>query len=521
MPNIPTFGDQEVNVRPSGAAQISPSAMAAPGAAAARVGDEQTDLMTSFLARRTEAVRASDAAHLTAQASETLGNLQHKWSLVPNRDVAQAGFDADQATARQQLLSGITDPYVQSHVAQSFDGEVISRRYDTANAAFGLESQTRNAQRIADNNMRANAAATATNDALRAKMTDDGIGAIKGDVAAGWLNPVDGENQIIQFRSQIQDVKARGIKDVALETKNSDVARTAAHALDDPNNFPGLLPERREILQGQLLREADSIDTRNASRQQHLDIMADKALRQSQAHNEATLLAGVLDGKSISDSDIAHLADTQQITAGGVEALHTAKIRAENGNDNPTTTLHLWHGIDTKQVSSGDIYDALNKGDISKTTSVAMMRAADSNAKKQDDQVVRASFGQLKTVLHGGAIEQGIIPDKSPEAALWAQAQGEWARRVTVGGENPKSVLPDMLQRYSHDTAAPTWLDQPKLGVVQSSQDLTGVIAKTGHAFKAGKISQGDYTAQLQLLSKYKQFYGLQAPKPKPAGAKP
>ena len=518
MPTIPTF-ENDVTVRPGGAAQASPSAMAAPGEAAARAGAEVSDVMAQFQQRYADAARAADAAHVTASASETLGNLQHKWSLVPNRDQAQAGFDQDAATVRKQLLDGISDPLVQAHVAQSFDGEMISRRYDTANAAFRLESGTRVAQLDADNNSAANAAAGATNDLLRAKLVDDRISAIKGAVAAGWIQPVEGEQMQIGFRSQVQEVQARNLTNKAIDAQDGDMAHAVAARLDDPNEFPGLLPERREILQQKLENLAIRLDSRAIAQQAHQDSVADRNLRRAQGHNEALLLASVNAGHPLSDSDIEHLADTQQISAAGVEALHTARTRAEDGHDSPDATLRLWHAINTKQAASGDVFDALHNGEISISTSVTMMRALDSNTSKQSKGDETSAFAQLKTVLHGGAIEQGIIPDKSPEAALWAQAQGEWHNRVTIGGESPFAVRDDMLKRYGSNTAAPTWLAQPKLGMVQSAQDLQGVIVKTGQALKDGKISQGDYQAQLKLLSQYKAFYGLQAaqkPAPKP-----
>jgi hypothetical protein len=256
------------------------------------------------------------------------------------------------------------------------------------------------------------------------------------------------------------------------------------------------------------------------ARQAHQDAVSDRNLRRVQAVNEAKLLGAVGAGQPLSNSDIQHLADTQQISAGGVQALTAAIVRGENGVDKAEPTLRLWHAIGTKQATSDMVFDALKSGDISRNTSVQMMKSMDAKSSKQNDQVVRGAFNQLKSALRGGAIEQGIIPNKSPEASAWAQAQGEWTQRVTIGGENAVAVKDDMLKRYSHDTASPTWLPQPRLGLVQSPQDLKDVAARTGAAFKAGKISQSDYQTQLRLLSQYKQFYPIQTAKPA-TGAKP
>lgn len=521
MPNIPTFDDQ-VNVRPGGAASISPGAMAAPGLALARGAEEVGDSMAAFTERYNNARRQADAAHLTAQGSMILQDLQHQMSLVPDRAKAQAGFDSGAAAARAKLVDGIDDPFVQAHVAAQFDGEALTRRYDAANSAFRLESSSRRGQLDTDLNNLANGAAGASNPALVAKLTDNGLAAIKGATEAGWLDPETGDRAAITFKSQIQEVQARRLTNQVIDAQDGAGAHALAARLNDPEEFKGLLPEHREILQQRLENLGYRLDTRAAARLAHQDAVAERNLHQAQGHNEAVLLAGIAGGKQLPASDIQHLADTQQISAGGVEALTAANNRQENGIDDPDTALRLWHAAGQKSLTSDMIFDAMHAKQISRNTSVQLMRTMDKTSAQQDSAVEKQNFAQLKTALHGGAIEQGIIPNKSPIAALWTQAQGEWSNRVTLGGENPQAVLKDMLPRYAHDTASPTWLPQPRLGLVQSPQDLAAVTAKTGAAFKAGKIDQAQFSQELKLLSQYKQFYPLAAPKQKPApGAQP
>lgn len=511
MPQIPRF-DNDVNLRPGGAAQVSPGAMAAVGHALSQVGDEQTQIMTEFLARRTEAKRSADAAHVTAAASGNLDTIQHQWSTVADRDQAEMGFDKDATAMRERVLGGIEDPYVRSHVSQRLDSEIAARRHDTTNAAFRMESSARRGQMDTDLNTLATSAAGASNDALRAKLTDDGVASIKGAVAGGWLDPEVGDKLTLSFKSQVQEVQARKLMNAAIDDENGEAAHDVSARLGDPAQFPGLLPERREILQGRLESLGYRLDQRAAARVAHNDAAADRNLRKAQGHNEAVLLAGIADGKAVSAADIQHMADTQQISAGGVEALTSANVRAENGVDKPDATLRLWHAINTKQATSEMIFDGLHNGDISRNTSVTMMRSLDAGAHKQEDAVARGAFNQVKTALNGGAIDGGIIKDATPKA-MWAQAQNEWNQRVKIGGESPLTVKDDILKRYAADAAVPTWLSQPQLGVVRSPQDLAAVAAKTGAAFKAGTINQAQYGEQLRLLSQYKNFYPVQAPK--------
>jgi hypothetical protein len=532
MPNIPQFDNTASTLHPGGAAQISPAAMAkageaaaAQGEAVARGGEQFSAAMDEFNQKYVGAAESADASHITAQASEALGNLQHKWSLTPNRADAQAGFDTDVAAARKQIVGSISDPIVQARVSTQFDQEVASRRGDTAAAAFRLESSTRRGQLDTDLNTLANSAAGASNPVLQAQLANNATTAISTAKEAGWLDPETADKLDLSFKSQVQEVKARSLMNAAIDKQDGTEAHALAAQLSDPGQFPGLLPERREVLQTRLENLGYRLDTRAASKLAHQDSVAERSLHQAQGHNEATLLAGIDGGKSdLSDSDIQHLADTQQISAGGVEALHAAKVRQENGIDDPKATLGLWHAIGTKQATSGMIYDAMGSGAISRNTATTMMRSLDAGANKQQDQVTRGNYEQLKTALHGGAVEQGIIPDKSPAAAVWAQAQGEWNRRVKLNGESPTTVLPDMLSRYGQGTATPTYLDQPKLGMVQSAADIAAVAKKTGDALKAGKISPSDFNSQLQLLSRYKQFYGspaVKAPARPPSGATP
>lgn len=518
MPTIPRF-DNDANLRPGGAAQVSPGAMAAVGNALSRVGDEQTEVMTQFLARRTEARRSADAAHVKAEASGALDTIQHQWSLVPDRDQAQAGFDKDAAALRDKVLGGISDPYVQSHVSQSLDSEIAVRRHDTTNTAFGRESSAYRGKMDTDVAGLAESAANASNDLLRAKLTDDGIAIIKSAVAGGWLAPEAGDKAILKFKSDVPEVQARKLMNAAIDSEDGEAAHAVAARLSDPEDFKGLLPERREILQGRLESLGYRLDQRAAARVAHADSVADRNLRKAQGHNEAMLLAGIADGKPVSAAQIQHMADTQQISAGGVEALTAANVRAENGVDKADPTLQLWHGIGTGQVTSGMIFDAMHRGDVSRNTANTMMRALDRDANKQESAVERGAFNTVKTALNGGAIEQGFIKDATPKA-MWAQAQNEWNSRVKIGGENPLQVKDDILKRYSADAAVPTWLPQPQLGVVKSRADLEKVTAQTGAAFKAGTIDQARYAAQLQLLSQYKSYFPAPAA-PKQQGAKP
>jgi hypothetical protein len=511
MPAVPRF-DVSVGLRPGGASQASPQAMGVVGDAVRRVGEQQADIMTEFLQRRAEARRVADESHYVIQGGALIDGIAQQQSLVPDRDQALAGFDAAAGAARDKLLSGIDDFMVQSRVAAALDSHIAARRWETGRAAFGQESADNRGRLDTDLATLRSSALSAKSDYERDAIISQAERSVNAMSAAGWLNREEAADKVINFRSGIQEDQARKLLNHALDSGNSEIAMQAAHALDNPSNFPGLLPQRREMMQKRLIDEASHIDTRNATLLAHQDAVADRNLKRMQGRNEASLLANIASGQVVTPSSILRLADTQQISAGGVEALIAANARAENGVDKSDPTLRLWHAIDTKQATSGMIFDALHRGDISRNTSVTMMRALDAGVNKQEDAVARGAFNTVKTALNGGAIEQGIIKDATPKA-MWAQAQNEWTQRVRIGGENPLVVKDDILKRYAGDAAVPTWLAQPQLGVVRSFQDLAAVAAKTGAAFKAGTINQAEYDAQLRLLSQYKTYYPAQSVK--------
>lgn len=209
--------------------------------------------------------------------------------------------------------------------------------------------------------------------------------------------------------------------------------------------------------------------------------------------------------------------------------LETKQINAVN--DDPARTAWMWHGIDTGQVAPQDILDATRNGYFTSGTASEMMKAIDNGPKRT--AVEKDSFDVLKTALSGGAIDQGAISifpqaEQAKAKQNWAEAQGEWSRRV-LSGEDPRVVLNDMVPRYAPAIQHPTWLAPLQFGMVHSLPDVNKIAVATYQARQTNKIDQATYDKQVALLNQYKIFYGLQdrqikahqtatgkPPKPKP-----
>lgn len=510
MPNIPDF---QAEFQPGGerTPQMDPSTAAAPGAALARGAGEIGDVTSEFESRYIEARRASDAANVMSKATAQLGDMRFRYGKIADRQQALAGFDQEAAAYQKQNIDSIGDPFVKAMVAPAFANEAAHWRIDAGEQAFGLEASARKGQLDDQLTNYSNAAAAATSPETQATVFDNATAAIHGAVAGGWLLPEEGEQKVIGFKSMAQEVQAKRIVAQALDKQDPAQMRALAQTLNDPASFPGLNQETKAGLADHVERMSSALDYRVMAQQQHADAMGERALARAQAHNEAVLLGGIQNGQSISPAQLQGMADSGQVSAGGVEAITAARDRRLKGDDNPLVVAHLWHAIDTNNAKLDDIYGAAGNGDVSGTTMSGMVRAFDAKNSKAQSAAEKGAFGQLKTILGGGAIDSGNLDvfgaGKEQRAALWAQAQGEWHDRVSVQGQDPSAVLSDMAPRYAKNIPAPVWLPAPKLGAVTDVTSLNAIGKQTFQLHQQKKIDDATYQGQVALLNKYRNYY--------------
>ena len=509
MPLMPEF-ENDVAVQPVQMPTANPEPFMAPGRALAQGAGALSDQMAEFNQKYVEAKRAMAASQTVVGLGKQLNDLQHKWSLVPDRQQAIAGYQNEVAQLQKSSVDTIQDPFVRAHVTEQFGSEAIAREDEVGKQSFGLESSKHRGDLDQNLLTLSTQAAQAPNEHARAIIADNASAAIGGAVAGGWISPEEGSEHGIRFKSDVLAVNARDDINNAIDKQDPDAMYRMAQKLGDPANYPGMLQDTREALRGHAETMAYRLQMRSAQREAHNDAMAERGLHQAQAHNEAVLLAHVNAGATMSDSDIEAMADKGQITAGGVEALHTARDRAEEGHDDPSASIPLWHAVNQNNIDASDVYKVFQAGKLSKTTATDMVKALDAKGDKGDNAGSKANYGVLKTALSGGAVEQGLLGKDPTVVQNWAAAQGEWNRRVTIGGEDSQAVLSDMVPRYSSAFMRPTWLPPTKFGPVNSTKDVMARAGQLAGALKSKAISQSDFEAQASILTDYRNFYTLE-----------
>lgn len=514
MPVIPTFETQGTPQIGARVAEVSPTAASATGAALAEGGGQIENLGRQFEQRYADARRQAQAADAVAGASQQLGDLQFKYSKIPDRQAAYAGFQQDAKALRDTTLAGISDPLVRAHVQDRLDQESVIRGLDTQNAAFQLESSARRGDLDTRLNQYAQSAATTTNPLLKAKLTDDATADIGGAVAAGWLHPEEGAQHKIQFTSRVQQIAAEQDRNAAHAEEDPQAAAAFATRINDPASYPGLLPQVREQLGNRAISMAQTLTMRSIQTQMRADAQAERDLRRGQAATETALLAKVYSGQAPDLGSLVDLAQRQQISPGGLEAVHSAMNQAQAGRDDPRTALGLFGQLDKGTLQQQDIYDALPR--LSKNTAVDLMRALASRSREESSAVERADFATVKTALSGAAVEQGGFafdkaPEKQAQAQLWTGAQAEWTKRVRLGGEDSGAVRDDIIQRYTPAVTQAAALPKPRLGAVASAADVTAISQRTVDAFSAGQLSPEQFADEKALLVRYGALYAQQA----------
>lgn len=508
MPLMPDL-ENEVAVRPEQTPLANPGAFGRPGEALAAGAGQLSDEMAQFNARYMEARRSADAMNTVVGFAQKNNEIAHAASLIPDRAQALAQYNAQSAALQKQTLAGVSDPFARELVQRQIGSEFITRQYDVGQQSFVLESSRRAGDLDTNLATLANEYAAAKTPEAQALATDNATMAINAAAAGGWIPPEKASDLLLHWKSQRQEVAARAEMNAAYSTQDPNRMTALSARLADLSQFPGLDVDIRERLQSTVDVKAYRLEIRAASQQAHEDALAERNLHAVQSHNEASLLAGIYGGAQVDLAQVEHMADRQQISGPGLEAIVAAQNRVTAGTDDPLSAVRLWHAIDTGDASVNDVYGALKAHQLKGETATAMVRALDAKDGRGDNADAKAAFAILKTASSGSAIESGNYfgNDKSEAQARWAQAQGEWHTRVTVNGEDPDAVLSDMMPRYGAAVQKPTWLAAPQFGGVNGTKDLAAVWARTKAAYAAHQLTDSQYQAQATLLNNYRIFY--------------
>lgn len=504
MPTIPTFtASPDVYAAPAPMADIG--AFTRPGEAVAQAGQQLGGLGEEWEQRFIEAQRQATGANRVAQGIGALADARLKWSKVPDRQQALAGFDQDAATVRKGLLAGVDDPELASYIGRNFDIEAAQAASQTGVEAFNRQAAQQRGTVEQSLLTYSNLAAAATNDLQRAHYHDLAMQAIQGTVAAGWMNGEEGAQRTIQFNNDV----ARGRAEQFMLASPNQAATTLADPTTRQQMFPGLTSAEAANLALRAENHAYRTEMIQSRIQAHADFMAERQLRTQQANNEVQLYTDILQGKALDIGQVADMAQRGQLAPGAITTLVDAQARRNAGHDDPMTLLHAQEAAITGTLTPEQVHAAVAAGTLRGSTAADLVRVVAARQQQQANAVERHDYNTLRTEFSAQAIESGIFGGENKDAAtdLWAAAQREWTQRVIVGHESSGSVLTDMTSKY----APGKFLGAPPIGgAVTDIPSLNAAAVTTVRMHQGGQLSDAAYQQQVVILNRYRALLALQ-----------
>lgn len=522
MPEITPFIDQQAYpTAPPLGGGMDPEAAGLVASSIARGTAGLTSDLQDMAARFAQQKRMVAASDAMVGLDGQLSDAALRWGRVADRDQAVTGFNDEADQLRKQAVNGISDPLIQGAVAQRFDEARIQHSHNVEQSSFGLEASQARGNLDMQLAQLSQQAATAPSPETRQQALDDADRAILVRSPI-YMTPEDAAKERIQFRSNVQKIQAmQYIRDA---TQGDNITRLSpldvANHIADSANFPGLLPADRQSLADQAVRLGRTIVSMREADQAHADAMADKNLKRDQAANSASLIDQIRNtppGKPlpVDETNLSELVRTQKISDAGYTAGVTALNRRQAGTDDPATVIDLQRRAANGENVTDDALKAYGAGQLKSETLIGLGKSVDARANGGETPIDKSNFANLKGVLQGAAIEQGLV-DLTKQAGrdraeLWSNAQTEWDQRVLQGHEDSTAVLADMKQRYIKIDATPASLPAPRLGAIGSAADVSAIAQKTQAAADAGQITPAQLGDEKALILRYQQFYAEQA----------
>jgi hypothetical protein len=278
-------------------------------------------------------------------------------------------------------------------------------------------------------------------------------------------------------------------------------------AIANINRDPSLNPiERQHALS--LVHQQYTLDYEIEQRN---DRVAEKQLKDQQTANEAELFANAVRKQPLDQKTLADMVQKRQITPAGYNAIMGEVNRADQGQDNPDTVVHLWQRVGQGEDVTQDIYNGLHNGAIKGPTADALIKAVGERQKQETNQIERTAFSTLRTIAGMDAQEHPMVDldraAQQAQVALWGQAQTEWNQRVLINKEPPMTVLADMAPRYGHPVLSPEALPRPQMGPLTKLEEIPQRVMDIQDALQSGRLTQDQYMRELRLTQQYQQVF--------------
>lgn len=205
VPGAAAIGNTGAVVTKAGtdALQAQATTLASATQLADRAGQRLANFGDEFAQKYIEAKMNVAAADDTAALSRQLNEAEFASSKIPDRQQATDDFNARAQAIYDSYDTSNQNPLVKQHVQGRFASEKEMRLASTQRAAFNLEGQAQRAKLIDQIDQYTKSAADASDPRLRDKLIQDGMDAIDGRVAGGWMNPEAGAKAKIDFKSNV------------------------------------------------------------------------------------------------------------------------------------------------------------------------------------------------------------------------------------------------------------------------------------------------------------------------------
>jgi hypothetical protein len=468
------------------------------GAAVARLGQALGD----FSEKLDRAGHATAALNARGKMLAGMNDLVARYRADPDPATAPGRFAKDLDEMQQQAVSAIADPVLREKTAAETTVQGLQAYRQLQNFSLARQRQDGiaglKARRAAYLKNATNAGSPVEREAVTASYEDE-VDTLKG---AGLLHPAEAQAAKQRFGSDLASGDA--------QTAIAHDPDAAAHALEDPQSFPGLAPPQRAALQ---------IDAANAGDA--------AAWRQQDAADIAAMRA--LGAGTLTQADLDAAAPHMSATA--YREISAALNRQSGGNFDAKEYGSLLSGAADGDDVRLDAVRALGAGRIDRAAFANVMRTVDQTGgdidaapapqgpnddgsaglwrvdqRQQLYQLLAPQPGQTQGAARaqlddGGAFDQWLAanPNASP-----ADGQAQMQQVAAQARANAAAIDRQSLPLPAGVSAARGEIDGDKLGAA---------AARVRDAFDAGTMDPGTLSEQTSLLSAWQSVVNGSAAK--------
>lgn len=232
---------------PTGASAAAATLQASAFQSTQRAGDRLADAGGQFADLYIKAKMNVAAADWKSDLSRQLQEAEFESSKIPDRQRATEDYDGRVQKIRDQFSTQDVNPLIRASVNEHLPQQVDLRRAATQNAAFNLEGQAERGKMITQLDGYTKMAAEATDPRLRDTIIDQGISAIDGRVAGGWMRADQAAQMKVDFKSNVYRTQIETVMSKDVRAGVALASQLAPHLNAKDSRDIGIMSEDRKI----------------------------------------------------------------------------------------------------------------------------------------------------------------------------------------------------------------------------------------------------------------------------------